>query len=128
MVYTIGIGSNERREENMTLARRRLSGLFAGIRFSEEEETKPLSLRRQAMFSNQVARFDSHLSPDEILPLLKTIEREAGRTAEEKRQEVVRLDIDLLACDDIVYKPEDWKREDIVRGLEQLSLFDIPKE
>lgn len=80
------------------------------------------------MFSNQVARFVSHLQPAEILPLLKAIECEAGRTPEEKWQEVVRLDIDLLSCDGIVYKPDDLKREDIVRGLEQLNLFDIPKE
>ena len=51
---------------------------------------------------------------------MKNIEREAGRTPEEKEQEIVRLDIDLLACDSKVYKPEDWKRDYIVRGLEEL--------
>ena len=39
MDYTISIGSNEQRRENMELARRRLTELFSGIRFSEEEET-----------------------------------------------------------------------------------------
>ena len=54
----------------------------------------------------------------EITLYLKSIEREAGRTSEEKKQEIVRLDIDLLSCDNRVYKPEDLKRDYIVRGLE----------
>ena len=62
MDYTISIGSNEQRRENMELARRRLTELFPGIRFSEEEETAPLFFHRPNLFSNQVACFasDSH--------------------------------------------------------------------
>ena len=92
MDYTISIGSNEQRRENMELARRRLTELFSGIRFSEEEVTA----------------------------CLKAIEREAGRKPEEKEQEIVRLDIDLLSCDGTVYKPKDLKRDYILRGLKQL--------
>lgn len=120
MVYTVSIGSNEQRKENMALARRRLTELFPGIRFSEEEETKPLFFRRPDPFSNQVARFVSETPAGEITACLKSIEREAGRKPEEKAQERVRLDIDLLSCDGIVYKPKDLKRDYIRRGLEQL--------
>ena len=59
MVYTVCIGSNEEREANLALARRRLAESFPGIRFSHEEETQPLALRRTAPFSNQLARFVS---------------------------------------------------------------------
>lgn len=120
MVYTISIGSNERRTENMALARRRLIELFPGIRFSEEEETKPLFFRRPNQFSNQVARFASDEKAEDVVVRLKAIEREAGRLPEEKKQEIVRLDIDLLSCDDTVYKPEDLQRDYIVRGIEEL--------
>ncbi len=122
MVYIISIGSNERRQENLMLARKRLSELFPDISFSAEEETQPLFLRRTALFSNQVARFVSAAQPVEILVRLKAIEREAGRKSEDKKQEIIRLDIDLLSCDDTVYKPEDLKRDYVVRGLEQLSV------
>ena len=98
MVYTICIGSNERRTD-----------------------TQPLFFRRQALFANQVARFMSDCDVHEIILYLKSIEREAGRTSEEKKQEIVRLDIDLLSCDNRVYKPEDLKRDYIVRGLEELD-------
>lgn len=121
MVYTICIGSNERRKDNLALARKRLSELFPDIRFSAETDTQPLFFRRQALFANQVARFMSDCDVHEIILYLKSIEREAGRTSEEKKQEIVRLDIDLLSCDNRVYKSEDLKRDYIVRGLEELD-------
>lgn len=120
MFYTISIGSNEQRRENLELARRRLTELFPGIRFSEEEETEPLFFHRPNQFSNQVACFTSDNSAEEITVCLKAIEREAGRRPEEKEQEIVRLDIDLLSCGDTVYKPKDLKRDYIQRGLKQL--------
>ena len=112
MDYTISIGSNEQRRENMELARRRLTELFSGIRFSEEEETVPLFFHRPNLFSDNPV--------EEVTACLKAIEREAGRKPEEKEQEIVRLDIDLLSCDGTVYKPKDLKRDYILRGLKQL--------
>ena len=82
MDYTISIGSNEQRRENMELARRRLTELFSGIRFSEEEETAPLFFHRPNLFSNQVACFASDNPVEEVTACLKAIEREAGRKPE----------------------------------------------
>mgnify|MGYP000756180972 FL=1 len=121
MVYTISIGSNEQQKENLSLARKRLKELFPSIRFSTEEETKPLYFRRSSLFSNQVARFISSNDAAEITSCLKAIEREARRMPEEKKQEIVRLDLDLLSCDDIVYKPDDLKRDYICRGLKEIE-------
>ena len=122
MVYTICIGSNEHRRENMALARRRLKELFPSIRFSKEEDTLPLSFHRPDLFANQVARFDSAFSPRDVSNCLKAIEREAGRLAGDKCQEIVRLDIDLLMCDAEVYKPDDLRRNYVMRGLEELDV------
>lgn len=121
MVYTLSIGSNEHREENLSLARKRLEELFPGIRFSTEMETEPLCFRHSPLFSNQVARFVSSKNAVEITAHLKAIEREAGRMPDEKEREIVRLDIDLLTCDDTVYKPDDLNRDYIRRGLEELD-------
>ena len=120
MEYLVSIGSNESRDENMLLARRRLSELFADIRFSSEEETAPLYLHRPCRFSNQVACFHSDLCADEVRACLKAIEREAGRLPEDKPREIVRLDIDLLMCDGRVLKPDDMERLYVQRGLEEL--------
>lgn len=121
MIYTISIGSNICRKENLALARKRLLELFPDILFSTEMDTEPLFFQRQDLFSNQVARFVSDCKAEEITLRLKAIEQEAGRTPEDKKQEIVRLDIDLLSCDDEVFKPRDLKRDYIRRGLEELS-------
>lgn len=121
MTYTISIGSNEHPQENLMLARKRLKELFPGIRFSTEEMTKPLYFHRTDLFSNQVARFISDSNAAEITSHLKAIEREAGRIPEEKKHEIVRLDIDLLSCDDKTYKSEDLKRDYILRGIKDLE-------
>lgn len=122
MVYTISIGSNRERVDNMQFARARLAAIFPGILFSSEEDTVPLFFHRPDHFSNQVARFRSDWKVDDVVACLKTIEHEAGRVAEDKAREIVRLDLDVLMCDAVVYKPEDLRRDYIVRGLRELDL------
>lgn len=58
---------------------------------------------------------------DELKQALKKIEREAGRKPEDKEQEKVCLDIDLLLFDDHILKPEDLKRDYILLGLSELE-------
>lgn len=117
----ISIGSNYNRKENLLLARRRLADLFPSIRFTTEQETKPLFFRSPALFSNQVAQFFSDVEEEGVRKELKAIEQSAGRRPEDKKEEKVCLDIDLLAFDDRVLKPEDLKRDYIVKGLEELQ-------
>ena len=128
MVYTVCIGSNVHRHANLAFARRRLSELFPDIRFAHEVDTQPLSLNRKALFANQVARFESCLDRLEVTGFLKDIEREAGSTREERRMEVIRLDIDLLSCDNQKYKPADWDREYVKEGIKELLLNADAKE
>lgn len=77
--------------------------------------------RRPDLFSNQVARFASEWNAAEVTARLKAIEKEAGRRPEDKSREIVRLDIDLLSCDDITFKPEDLNRDYISRGMKELE-------
>ena len=121
MVYTVCIGSNEEREANLALARRRLAEAFPNVCFATEEQTPPLVFHRAGPFSNQLARFSSDWEQCRISSLLKQIEREAGRLPGDKEREIVRLDIDLLACDGQVYKPGDWERDYVVRGVKELD-------
>ena len=117
----ICIGSNYNRKENLFFARQKLADLFPSIRFTSEQETQPLYFRSPALFSNQVAQFFSEAGEERVRKELKAIEKSAGRRPEDKKEEKVCLDIDLLAFDDRVLKPEDLKREYIVKGLEELK-------
>lgn len=116
------IGSNFHREENLTLARRRLRECYPSVRFTSEQETLPLFFKNKALFSNQVALFFSNEDREQVVGQLKAIERVAGRRPEDKAREKVSLDIDLLSFDGQVLKPEDMKREYIVKALEELAL------
>ena len=75
----ICIGSNYNRKENLLLARRRLTALFPSIRFTGEQETRPLFFRNPALFSNQMARFYTDADAERVVKELKTSkERPAG--------------------------------------------------
>ena len=100
----ICIGSNYNRKENLLLARKRLADLFPSIRFTTERETQPLFFRSPALFSNQVALFFSEAEEEKVKKELKAIEKCAGRRPEDKKEEKVCLDIDLLSFDDRVLK------------------------
>lgn len=120
MVYTISIGSNDHPTESLALAHKRLQEQFPGIRFTATERTAPLGMGRGCPpFANQVARFCSTSTPAEVRARLKAIEREAGRRPD--GGEEVRLDLDLLTCDDLVLKPGDLERDFIARAIASLT-------
>ena len=78
-------------------------------------------MSRPALFANQLARFSSDYTQLEVEAVLKRIEQEAGRLPEDKEQEIVKLDLDLLLCGDCVCRPQDMERDYIRRGLASLD-------
>lgn len=116
--YIICIGSNYNKEVNLLFARNQLTALFPSIRFADEEETEPFLLSNPALFTNQVARFQTDEAPGKVKAKLKAIENLMRREASD---EDIALDIDLLMCDDLVLKPEDMEREYIKKGIRSLN-------
>lgn len=79
--------------------------------------------RRPAVsdFLNQALLVECQEDVVSLNALLKSIERENGRTPDSKRSGIVPLDIDLLTCDGTVLKPEEMVKRHVVeatRGLE----------
>ena len=56
----------------------------------------------------------------DIRKFFKYLEAQAGRTEEDKMQEIIKLDIDILMVDTTVLKPLDLERPYIKRGLKHL--------
>lgn len=109
--YFICIGSNTNPVENMELARRELHRHFPGISFGEEMTTEPFACQTNpARFRNQTGWFRSAQDKETVKGICKQIERQAGRTVEDKTREIVKLDIDLIRCDAEILKPEDLER------------------
>ncbi|MEY8687833.1 2-amino-4-hydroxy-6-hydroxymethyldihydropteridine diphosphokinase [Bacteroides sp. AN502(2024)] len=123
--YIVCIGSNYNRKENLIFARQKLTELFSSICFAPELETQPLFFKNPALFSNQVVLFFSDKEEETVRKMLKEIERRSGRHPEDKKQEKVCLDIDMLLYDNQILKPEDWQRRYIQQSLSAFhsSLF-----
>lgn len=117
----ISVGSNYHRDSNIRLAQQRLISLFPDIRFGKIQETKPLGLHNPAIFTNLVGHFSTDWEMEYVKQKLKAIELEAGRCLEDKAIERVSLDIDLLLYGECVLKPDDLKRDYIVKGLQELN-------
>lgn len=109
----------------MMLARRKLAEVYTSACFAPERETKPLYLKNPAHFSNQVAMFFTEEREEMVKKRLKSIERLSGRSAEDKIQEKVCLDIDLLFYGDKILKPEDWQRDYIQRELPTIDNLSV---
>jgi len=106
----IGIGSNFDKKRNIEKAidaLRKTKGIEY-IGFSQFIETKSIDFPGPD-FLNGIALFDSPLSFDELNAKLKDIETQMGRTAEDKKAGIVRIDIDIIIYNGEKYK-DDYKR------------------
>lgn len=116
----ICIGTNCERERNLSFAINELSAALPGIVFAPAEQTAPIGMTRGEYFTNQVGRFATAMSCDELKSMFKAMERAAGRTPADKAAGIVRLDIDLLTYGHRVLKPADMERHYVVRGISLL--------
>lgn len=118
----ISLGSNVPDcEVVLAEARGVLKGFFKQIRFSEPVYTEPVGWSCPGNFLNQVAVACTDCEADEILAVLKRIERLLGRSPSDKQQGKVTIDIDLLRWNDHVLKPKDWRRDYVTRGIAAIS-------
>ena len=115
------LGSNLDGATRLSAARHALLSHFPDIRFSQEMVTEAICTGFLSPFHNQVARFTTPLSAEEVRVILKQIERDNGRLPEDKANGIVKLDIDLLVVDEVVLKAKDLEREFVIRGMEELA-------
>jgi 2-amino-4-hydroxy-6-hydroxymethyldihydropteridine diphosphokinase len=62
------------------------------------------------MYLNQLVYATTALEVEELIEALKAIERQMGRTAEDRRQGIVRIDLDLMQYNDERHHLRDWER------------------
>lgn len=115
------LGSNRDKERNIELADQLLRDHFVSIYFSEAVYTEPMDMRDPSLFLNQVATAFTSEEPDQLIDLFKQIEKKLGRTPEDKQNENILIDIDLLQWNDRVLKPHDLQRPYIQSALRSLS-------
>lgn len=125
----IALGSNWEQEKNIHFAMQRLRSFFPAICFSRLVWTQPIGIKSDR-FLNGLGMADLSVMPnsgmgkaDEVVLVLKQIERECGRKSEDKAHGVVRVDLDLLQFQSQRFHEDDWDR-DYVRLLLQETFFE----
>src|SRR5581483_4145004 len=103
-VIFLALGSNlGNRLENLHNAVKHLAPFAQISRASSIYETEPWGITEQPRFLNMVVESETTLAPDELLGVVKTVERNLGRT-ETIRYGPRMIDIDILFYDDVIYK------------------------
>ena len=124
MLYRVilSLGSNYNEQQNMAFAVEQLKRLFLSIRISESYYTEPVGNSYSiGNYLNQVAIAYTDCSADELKPLLKEIEKAAGRSPQLKAEGKIPLDVDLVKWSDWVIKPADLQQDYVLRGLSDLQ-------
>ena len=104
----ISIGSNlGDREENCRQAIKLIEKNGIAVRKqSRMYETEPWGIKDQPKFINMAIEVETDKKPEELLRILKEIEKEIGRKETTKWGPRV-IDLDILFYDDLILKTED---------------------
>lgn len=128
----ISLAANCNQKENLAEARQRLGQILFDVQYTRELWTKPvgssvstLTPARQeenpseCKYLNQLAYAHTELECDKLEQALKAMEREMGRKDADRRQGIVRIDLDLMKYDDTRHHTQDWERPYITELLRQ---------
>jgi 2-amino-4-hydroxy-6-hydroxymethyldihydropteridine diphosphokinase len=116
----ISIGTNVNREATLALCHELLNGVFPEITYSNTSITTPYGNTYKDDFLNQLAFVYTSETKEEIQKQLKSIEKRIGRTATDKVNGKVKIDIDLLIWNEEILKPDDMERSYIADLLPSL--------
>lgn len=131
IVY-LGIGSNVgEKEKNCEKAIDLLNDVL-GIEVVSRSAlyiTKPVGGPPQDDYFNGVLKIETSLSPEEIIGVVKGIEKKLGREVLPEKNQPRIIDIDMLFYDDIIRKeetltiphPRMHEREFVLRGFSEIA-------
>ena len=123
--YILGMGSNHQAEQNLLYARKELARHYPDIQFSTVQRTSPIGFtKNQNLFLNQLAWLRTSDTNEEVSRFLKKLEKECGRTPEDKSQEIIKLDLDILQANDTPLKAAELQRPYYQRALQDLLVQD----
>jgi 2-amino-4-hydroxy-6-hydroxymethyldihydropteridine diphosphokinase len=108
------LGSNTNPEQNIDLAKDRISEYYEILTNSSRINTTPQGKHYKYDFSNEAIKVLSDETADETRATFKLIEIELGRTIESKKQGIIPIDIDLIYWNEALIHP-DYERFEFVR-------------
>ena len=115
----LALGANVDAKENMEQARHLLKELVQDLRCSTSVWTQPIGIVSKP-FLNCVATGTCHIEYSQLRDCIKAIERECGNSTARRKRGEIAMDIDVLFYDGKRYHTNDWNRDYIKRGIEEL--------
>ena len=95
--YVLMIGSNTDAKKNIEKAIDYLKQTFGIVCLSQQLQTKAENMSNKLPYINVAAKITSQSDEIELKQTLKSIERELGRTSEQKKRSVITIDIDIIS-------------------------------
>lgn len=118
----IALGSNHDAEAQLASACMELGKLLPGMKFSETIRTEPVGIP-SPHFLNCLGEADTSQSLPQLQKTLKELEQQHGDTPELRKQNIVKLDLDLLLYGQRRMHEKDWSRAYIIKLLAMLTTF-----
>lgn len=115
------LGSNTDSSVNIPFARKLIEEYFGNVTFGKSMTTHPINLENKSVFINQLGFFRTNLQIDNINREFKNIEHTCGRQAQDKQNEIVKIDIDLLAFDNKPIKNKELSFPFITEGMKEIK-------
>jgi 2-amino-4-hydroxy-6-hydroxymethyldihydropteridine diphosphokinase len=110
----IMLGSNSNPDQNIEIAKEKLSEFFDLVKQSSRIITKPVGNNYKFDFHNESLKLLSVDTAEETKILFKQIENDLGRTYESKLLGIIPIDIDLIYWNDTLVN-EDYNRFSFVK-------------
>ena len=115
------MGANTDAASQLARARLWLDAHFGGITYGAELRIAPeRNPPREAPYPNRCDILTTTLSLADLHKTIKQVEAQLGRTAEDKAQGIVRIDIDIIAYGQEIVKPQDLTTDYLRRCLASL--------
>lgn len=120
MRYLLSLGSNcpdkHRRLENAEVW---LRANFSDVETSGIYTSRALN-GLTPDYCNMVARISSDLSVTDLTAVAKDYERQCGRTPRSKLHGQIEMDVDIIAADRTILRPDEYTRPYFIHGLQLL--------
>jgi 2-amino-4-hydroxy-6-hydroxymethyldihydropteridine diphosphokinase len=119
--YILSLGSNtQNREILMQTATNWLHQNFSDVRTSDVYNTEAY-FGNAPDYLNMVAQIETTLTSEELTVAAKEFEQKCGRCkSTPAHAQNVAMDVDVMACDGVILRPEEYSRNYFVKGLSQL--------
>lgn len=115
------LGSNQEAARHIDAAKDLLRQALGGSHFSPSIWTKPVGDDSDdRLYLNCLAEGETDMDYPTLHRQLKDMEHRLGSTPTERRQGIVRIDIDILMLDKQRYHEDDWKRNYVKSLLAEL--------